>query len=319
MRPFNETSNDMHTLHRPVTRLFTLLIFLTIGTHSALIHAQELNAKVTLNRSQISNTTEAVFEALQNSLTAFLNERQWTQMKYEDYERINCTFSITLKTYSETDNSFTGTIQVQSTRPVYNSNYSTTVFNFQDEDFNFNFQQFDQLEFRPEQVDNNLTAVLAYYAYLIIGLDMDTMAPLGGTDILQMAMDVANNSQNLGFAGWKAFEDDRNRFAIINDYLDGAMEPFRQMEYQYHRMGLDRMTENTDTARAAITTSIELLKQARDQKTMSSLPVIFTDIKRDELVSIYSGKGTNEEREKVYDILFGINASQSTYWEKLKK
>ena len=220
------------------------------GQHAS---AQELNAKVVINRSQISNTTEAVFEALQNSLTAFLNERQWTKMTYEDYERINCTFSITLKTYSETDNSFTGSIQVQSVRPVYNSNYSTTVFNIQDENFNFNFQQFDQLDFRPEQVDNNLTAMLAYYAYLIIGMDMDTMAPLGGTDILQMAMDVANNAQNLGYAGWKAFEDSRNRFAIINDYLDGGLEPLRQMEYEYHRQGLDRMTENTDTARAAIT------------------------------------------------------------------
>ena len=148
---------------------------------------------------------------------------------------------------------------------------------------------------------------------------MDTMAPLGGSDILQMAMDVANNSQNLGYAGWKAFENDRNRFAIINDYLDGAMEPLRQLEYKYHRQGLDRMTENTDTARMAITESIEMLKQARDQKSMSALPVIFTDIKRDELVSIYSGKGTAEEREKVYNIVFAINASQSNYWEKLRK
>lgn len=281
--------------------------------------AQELNAKISINRSQISNTTEAVFEALQNSLTSFINERQWTQMKFEDYERIDCSFNITLKTYSETDNSFTGTLQVQSTRPVYNSNYSSTVLNFQDANFNFTFQQFDQLEFRPEQVDNNLTAVLAYYAYLIIGLDMDTMSPLGGTDMLQLAMDVANNSQNLGYAGWKAFENDRNRFALINDYLDGAMEPFRQMEYRYHRLGLDRMTENTDTARAAITGAMELLQQAREQKSMSALPVIFTDIKRDELVNIYSGKGTAEERNKVYDIVFRINASQNEYWEKLKK
>jgi hypothetical protein len=281
--------------------------------------AQELNAKIVINRSQISNTTEAVFEALNNSLTAFMNEREWTEMEYEEVERINCTFNITLKTYSETDNSFTGSLQVQSTRPVYNSNYNSTVFQFQDENFNFNFQQFDQLEFRPEQVDNNLTAMLAFYAYLIIGMDMDTMAPLGGTDVLQMAMDVANNSQNLGYAGWKAFDSDRNRFALINDYLDGSMEPLRQLEYEYHRKGLDRMTENTDTARAQITQAMTLLSKAREQKTMSALPVIFTDIKRDELVSIYSGKGTPEERQKVYDIVFRINASQSNYWEKLKK
>ena len=309
----------MHDVRRHIASCLKFMALTACFHIAAPTAAQELNAKVTINRSQISNTTDAVFEALQNSLTAFINERQWTGMTYEEEERINCTFSITLKTYSETDNSFTGSIQVQSTRPVYDSNYSTTVFNFQDENFNFTFQQFDQLEFRPEQVDNNLTAVIAYYAYLIIGMDMDTMAPLGGSDILQMAMDVANNSQNLGYAGWKAFENDRNRFAIINDYLDGAMESLRQLEYKYHRLGLDRMTENTDTARMAITESIEMLKQARDQKSMSALPVIFTDIKRDELVSIYSGKGTAEEREKVYNIVFAINASQSNYWDKLRK
>lgn len=308
-------------MHKRVKRrLYTLALAAAIlfghGQHAA---AQELNAKVVINRSQISNTTEAVFEALQNSLTAFLNDRQWTNMQYEDYERINCTFSITLKTYSETDNSFTGSIQVQSVRPVFNSNYSTTVFNMQDENFNFNFQQFDQLDFRPEQVDNNLTAMLAYYAYLIIGMDMDTMAPLGGTNVLQMAMDVANNAQNLGYAGWKAFEDSRNRFAIINDYLDGGLEPIRQMEYEYHRMGLDRMTENTDSARSAITSAIVMLKQAHENKSQSLLPQIITDIKRDEIVSIYSGKGTKEEKEQVYDIVFAINASQNPYWEKIKK
>ena len=159
-------------IHPALLLLATLVLLLS----SPIATAQELKAKVTINRSQISNTTEAVFEALQNSLTAFINERQWTGMKYEEVERINCTFSITLKTYSETDNSFTGTIQVQSTRPVYNSNYSTTIFNFQDENFNFTFQQFDQLEFRPEQVDNNLTAVIAYYAYLIIGMDMSAIS-----------------------------------------------------------------------------------------------------------------------------------------------
>lgn len=309
----------MQNMSKTIRHILTLTALPVAMWWASPVCAQELNAKISINRSQISNTTEAVFEALQNAVTNFLNERQWTQMQFEEYERINCSFNITLKTYSETDNSFTGTLQVQSTRPIYNSNYSSTVFNLQDANFNFTFQQFDQLEFRPEQVDNNLTAILAYYAYLIIGMDMDTMSPLGGTDVLQIAMDVANNSQNLGYAGWKAFEDDRNRFAIINDYLDGAMEPFRTMEYKYHRLGLDRMTENTDTARATITESLEMLQQAREQKSMSALPVIFTDIKRDELVNIYSGKGKQEERNKVYDIVFRINASQSEYWEKLKK
>ena len=305
--------------HGVAARLVRMLLAALALLAARPTQAQELNAKIVINRSQISNTSEAVFEALQNTLTQFMNERQWTSMKYETKERINCTFSITLKTYSETDNSFTGTVQVQSTRPVFNSSYTTTVWQYQDEDFNFNFSQFDQLDFRVEQIDNNLTAMLGYYAYLIIGLDMDTFAPLGGTDMLQTALDIANGAQDLGYAGWKAFGSDKNRFAIINDYLDGAMEPYRQMMYTYYRKGLDRMAEQTDTARAAITQAVELLKEAHTQKTRSSLPVIFTDIKRDELVSIYGSKASAEEQDKVRNILSNLNASQNNYWDKIKK
>ena len=213
----------MHDVRRHIASCLKFMALTACFHIAAPAVAQELNAKVTINRSQISNTTDAVFEALQNSLTAFINERQWTGMTYEEEERINCTFSITLKTYSETDNSFTGSIQVQSTRPVYDSNYSTTVFNFQDENFNFTFQQFDQLEFRPEQVDNNLTAVIAYYAYLIIGMDMDTMAPLGGSDILQMASGRSQQFAKLGLCRMESF---RKRPQPLchhqQSYLDGA-------------------------------------------------------------------------------------------------
>ena len=302
------------TKYPPISLLLLIITLLTTR-----LSAQDLNATITINRSQISNTTETVFEALETQLNDFINDQQWTELEYEEVERISCTFAITLKTYSDTDNSFTGTIQVQSSRPIFNSNYSTTVFNFQDDNFDFTFEQSDQLSFRDDQIDNNLTAIIAFYAYLIIGMDMDTMAPLGGTDYLQKAMDVVNNSQNLGYTGWKAFESSRNRFAIINDYLNASLEPLRQMEYTYHRLGLDRMTENTDTARAYITQAIEMIKQARDQRTTSTLPVMFTDIKRDEIVNIYSGKGTAEEREKIYNIVYALNAAQSTYWEKIIK
>lgn len=281
--------------------------------------AQELNARITINHSQISTTRTSVFEALEKNLTRFMNERQWTGMKYQPTERINCTFSITISEYKEDENLFTAQMQVQSTRPVFNSTYTTTVFSMKDSKFNFNFQEFDQLNFMPEQMDNNLTAMMAYYAYLIIGMDMDTMAPLGGTEVLRLAENVVNGAQNLGFEGWKAYDDNRNRFAIINDYLDGGMEPFRQMQYQYYRNGLDIMADQVDQGRAAITEALTLLQKAHENKALSQLPQIFTDYKRDEIVNIYSKKGTSEEKQKVYDIVFGINASQSNYWDKIKQ
>lgn len=290
-----------------------------LGCLPTLADAQELNARITVNHSQISTTHTSIFEALEKNLTRFMNERQWTGMKYQQNERINCTFSITISQYKEDENLFTAQMQVQSTRPVFNSTYTTTVFSMKDNKFNFNFQEFDQLNFMPEQMDNNLTAMMAYYAYLIIGMDMDTMAPLGGTEVLRQAESIVTGAQNLGFEGWKAYDDNRNRFAIINDYLDGGMEPFRQMQYQYYRNGLDIMADQVDQGRAAITEALTLLQKAHENKALSQLPQIFTDYKRDEIVNIYSKKGTSEEKQKVYDIVFGINASQSNYWDKIKQ
>ncbi len=283
------------------------------------LHAQELNAKVLINRQQVSNTKSGVFEALEKAITQFLNERAWTSLQFRESERIQCTFNITIDTYSETDNSFKASLLVASSRPVYGSTYTTTVFNMNDKSFDFIFQEFDQLEWRPEQIDNNLCAMLAYWAYLIIGLDLDTMAPMAGTEILQIAQDICSNAEPLGFKGWKAFDDSKNRYAIINDYLDGSMEKFRQLQYTYYRTGLDHMSENTEQARAAIAEALNLLKQSHEDKSLSLLPQIFTDYKRDEIVSIFSGQGTSKEREDIYDILFRINPSQDNYWEKLKQ
>lgn len=297
-------------------KIFLLLMVMLTALST---DAQELNAKVLINRSQVSNTKSGVFEALEKAITQFLNERAWTSLQFREQERIQCSFNINVSAYSETDNSFRATLLVASTRPVYGSAYTTTVWNMNDKDFEFNFQEFDQLEWRPEQIDNNLTAMLAYWAYMIIGMDLDSMAPMGGTEVLRQAQDICNNAETLGAKGWKAFDDSRNRYAIINDYLDGSMEKFRQLQYQYYRTGLDHMAENTETARTAIAEAMQLLKDAHEDKSLSMLPQIFTEIKRDELVSIFAGKGSNEEREKVFDILSRINPSQNNYWDKLKQ
>jgi hypothetical protein len=202
---------------------------------------------------------------------------------------------------------------------VYNSAYTTTLYNNKDDNFDFYFAEFDQLEYNDETVDNQLTALIAYYAYLIIGLDLDSFSPKGGEDVLQRCMNLVNNAQSLQFPGWKSFENSRNRFAIINDYLDGAMEPFRKMQYDYYRLGLDEMANNSERGRIAITTTIEEnLKKAHEDKPLSMLPQIWTDYKRDELASVYHGKGTQKEKQQVYDLLFSINASQSNAWDKIK-
>ena len=228
--------------------------------------------------------------------------------------------NITVTKYEQSENKFTCTALIQANRPVYNSAYTTTLYNNRDKNFDFEFAQFDQLNFNEEVIDNQLVALVAYYAYLIIGLDLDSFAPLGGTDVLQRCMMLVNNAQNLGFPGWKAFEDSRNRFAFINDYLDEAMKPFRQLQYDYYRQGLDEMAQNVERGRTNVTTALEThLKKAHEDKPLSMLPQIWTDYKKDELANIYKGKGTQKEKESVYDILFGINASQNTTWEKIKQ
>ncbi len=295
-----------------------LIVILSLSTGIA--YGQELNAKITINHNQIQGTDVSVFDDLQNNLTQFVNERQWTNLQFQKNERISCNFNITVTQYDNSTNVFTCKALIQANRPVYNASYATTIYNNTDNDFNFTYAQFDQLQFNEENVDNQLTALIAYYAYLIIGINLDTFSPMGGEDVLQRCMNLTNNSQNLNYPGWKAFDSDRNRFAIINDYLDGAMKPFRQLQYDYYRNGLDEMVNNADRGRTNITTAIEEdLKKCHADRPLSLLPQIWTDYKRDELSNIYKGKGTQKEKESVYDILFSINASQNSAWEKIKE
>ncbi|MBR3496152.1 MAG: DUF4835 family protein [Prevotella sp.] len=281
--------------------------------------SQELEAKVTINHAQIQGTDVSVFDNLQETVEQFINDRQWTALQFQKNERIVCNFNITVTKYDQSNNLFTCTALIQANRPVYNSSYTTTLYNNRDANFDFQFAQFDQLNFNEEQLDNQLTALLAYYAYLIIGLDLDSFSPMGGEEILQQCLNLVNNAQNLDFNGWKAFDNDRNRFAIINDYMEGAMKPFRQLQYDYYRNGLDEMANNAERGRTNITTALENLKKAHEDRPLSMLPQIWTDYKKEELANIYKGKGTQKEKETVYDLLFGINASQNNTWEQIKQ
>ena len=300
----------IHNIFRFTCFTFLLLAFSLAGK------AQELNCKVNINYSKIQGTNTQVFKALETALTEFINDRKWTSAQYTVAEKISCSMNITVKEHTD-DGAFKCELLVQANRPVYNSSYNTTLFNFKDVNFNFTYLEFDPLELRENQIDSNLTAVIAYYAYLIIGMDMDSMAPLGGTDVLRTAESIVTAAQTMSETGWKAFDDSRNRHGIITDYLDEQMKPYRQMIYDYHRMGLDEMAQNADRGRAKITVALEELKKAKESKPMSVLPQLFTEIKKDELVNVYS-KGTQAEKEQVYTMLVDINPALSTEWDKIK-
>ncbi len=298
-------------------RLMTTIIMVLWGVMAS---AQELQVKININTQQVERTDKAIFENLKQTLEQWMNERQWTELQFQKHERIVCSFNLTVTKYDASSNLFECSAMIQANRPVFNSSYTTTLYNNKDGDFNFQYAQFEQLNYNDETVNNQLTALMAYYAYLIIGLDLDSFSPFGGTGILQRCMQLVNNAQDLGFSGWKSFEDRRNRFAIINDYLDEQMKPFRQFQYDYYRTGLDEMSNNVERGRTNISDAIEKgLKVAHEQKPLSLLPQIWTDYKRDEIANIYEGMGTQKEKQTVYDILSNINAAQNNAWEKIRK
>lgn len=293
--------------------IFTLILF------PSCLMSQELNAKVAINTSQIGNTNTEACRILQEKVQEFLNNKQWTPIHFNEVERIDCTFNITVNKYSAQDGAFECTLILNSSRPVWGTSYTSTLYNTRDQHFDFKFDPADQLEYNPDNLDNQLVALLSYYAHIIIGMDLDTFAPLGGTTILQTAEDIVNKAQNLGYSGWSAFNESNNRFALLNDYMDGSMEPMRQMNYMYHRQGLDQLCDSTEKAYPTLVQSMELLDQARQGRTMSNVPQLFTEYKKEELVNIFSKHANQQERLRVFEILFAINPSQNPSWEKIKK
>ena len=302
-----------------VSHLSKLLLMLMILFMPSMAKAEgeELNATVTLNASKVQGSNTEVFESLEESLAEFINNRKWTPNAYEDFERITCNFSFVVNSYAN-DGSFDCSLMVQASRPVYGSSYMTTLFKFEDKSIKFKFQPFDRLEFIEDNLDNNLTAVVAFYVYLIIGLDFDSMGELGGNEYLNKALNIANNAQNLGDAGWRMGSGNNNRYSIIDDYMNGAMEPVRKLMYKYHRMGLDTMHKNADNGRSAITECMPLLKKAYEDRPLAYFTKLFTEYKIDEIVNVYS-KCTAEEKKIVVDVLSDINPSLSTELDKITK
>ena len=279
--------------------------------------AQELNPTLTVNTSKVQGTDKDVFRSLENAIKEFLSHQIWTDYHFAENERIQCNFNLVVNKYDAQTGKMECELTVQSSRPVYGSTYNTTVFNFRDTQVDFNYTEQDRLEFTPGMsTDNNLTAILAYYSLLIIGLDFDTMSLNGGTDILRQVENIAASAQSLG-SGWRSFDTQANRYAIINDYMNGTMAAFRQLQYKYHRQGLDDMSANASRGRATITESLNLLQQAKQAKSTSALPILFTEIKKNELISIYS-EGIDKEKKQVKDLLSQVNPSLTNDWNTIK-
>ena len=296
-----------------LSALFVSLLLLMLVP--AGVQAQELKANITLNTEKIQGTNTEVFDVLKTSLDEFINNTSWTEYQFEEHERIACNFSLVVESYSE-DGSFECSLMVQSLRPIYGSSYSTPVFKYQDNDVQFKYMAYDRLEYKEDNLDNNLTAIIAFYAYLILGLDMDTMGELGGTEFLNKAQNIANGAQSLGGTGWQSSTSTRNRFTIIDDYMNSALLPVRQMMYAYHRKGFDIMFREADKGRAEIAKSLELLKQGYQDRPLAYFPKLFTEYKQEELVNIFS-QGPVKERKAVVEILSDINPSLSSSWDKI--
>ena len=293
-----------------------LLISLAIIASTCMLQAQELKCTVSINSDQVQGSNKEVFNTLKQSIEEYINNQRWTNMTFQDKERIECSMLLLVK--SVQDNLYTCEFTCQSRRPVYGTSYNSPTLNFKDNNFVFTYQEYDRLDFQQSTFTTNLTALLAYYAYLIIGHDMDSFSKLGGTPYFQICENIVTSAQsasleNTEATGWKAFESNRNRYALINNIMDEAFKKYRIFYYDYHRHGLDEMVNNVANGRARIAKEISVLKEAYNARPATYIINAFLDAKSDELVNIFK-KGTAEEKKKVYDLLMDIDPTrQSTY------
>ncbi len=280
--------------------------------------AQELLVTVKVLDNQIQLTDKKIFRTLEQSITEFLNTKQWTPEKVQPNERIECNFQIILNSYDVKSNHFSGSMQVQSTRPVYGTAYNTVVFNFLDENIDFDFAEFQPMNFNDNSFTSNLTSLLAFYAYYVIALDYDSFSPLGGTPYFQKALQVANNALPTGLSGWQPFEKNlRSRYNLIDNILNERFKPMRDAYYKYHRQGLDILSKTPDIARKNIFESLQLVQKIFKVAPNTVMLIMFFEAKSDELVNIYKNAPAIE-KPKVIELLSEINIANISKYEKIR-
>ena len=294
---------------------YCVLFFLVFTITS--FQGQELNCQVSIVSQQVQGTTEKqIFDQLQKSIYDFMNNTKWTKDIYTSAERIDCSVLINVTTKTSADE-YTGTIQVQSRRPIYKSSYSSPLVNYIDDKFSFKYQQFQQLEFNLNTFQNNLTSVLAFYAYVVIANDYDSFSNLGGTEYYQKAQLIVTNAQSASELGWKSFETNKNRYWITDNALQPVFQPIRECIYKYHRLGLDIMNEKPDEGRKEILKSTDLLLGVYRNRPASYIMELFFNAKADEIVNIFS-KGLPDEKTKIVETLTTVDPANTTKWYKIQ-
>lgn len=292
-----------------------VVFFIILILSEKIILSQELNCKVQVLSQQIQGTDKRVFETLQTALFEFMNNRKWTPDNFKNEERIDCSILINVTERPSTEE-FKATIQVQSRRPIFKTSYNSTVLNFNDQDFQFKYLENQPLDFQDNLFVSNLTSVMAFYAYTIVGMDYDSYSLNGGTPYLQKALQIVNNAQSTPEPGWRAFESNKNRYWLINNMLDAPYIGIRECLYNYHLKGLDVMSDNKDGGRAVILESLLSLRKVHQTRPLSFSMQLFFNAKSDEIINIFKG-AYPDEKSKIITLLNDIDPTNSNKYQKI--
>jgi hypothetical protein len=291
-----------------MNRSLLIIIFLTAGLNA---FGQELNFKVTINADQIQTTDRGIFKDMERAFANFLNTRKWTNDSFSGHEKINCTLFLNITKMPSIGN-FAANAQITSARPVYNSNYETVVLNFADRDWEFEYIESLPLEYNDNTYVTNLTSMLAYYAYIVLGMDYDSFSEMGGNTYIQKALIVVNNAQSANRIGWDAMSSNRNRNALVENLNNPQLVELRKNTYRYHRLALDTFDKNPDQSREIILEVLKNIKKAWTIYPSSIFVISFFDSKATELVNIFS-EGSLPVRREAYDILTSIDPKRNIY------
>ncbi len=292
-------------------RILLFFIFLS----SITISSQELNCQVTVNFDQVSGSNRQVFTTLETAISEFVNQKKWTDKTVKSQERINCAINIIIT--KRDNNLFEGSIQIQSTRPVYGTSYETPVLNIRDNDFNFKYNEFDQFIYNPTRFDSNLISTIVFYTYIILGVDADSFALNGGETYLKEAENVTLQAQQSGLAAWSNQVGVQNRFQMIDNLLSPGLNQFRSVIYNYHRKGLDELTGDAKIAKQSLENTIITLDRLFNKVIGNPLLRLFFDAKADEIVNLYSDGPNTRSKQRLLAVLQKISPNNSSKWRKI--